>query len=522
MKKLFTTLSFTLFFQFLFAQYNPDWVVPSADYQKTGVMMAVDSDNNVVLVGDRPSFAGAANIYTRKLDEQGNLLWEQVDTSGIHSVYEKAAWVNVDSLNNIYVCGYRYAGTSTNYADNIIALKYDAQGNLLWRKLFPDAFFGGLPMRSELDASGNFYIGTMNTSPPGFNLIKLDSGGNVLFNVSDSSTSNVSFSSMRIKDDKIVLSGYASLGSIACVVEFDTAGNFLWGNNYSTWGAIDLEIDSVYNIYFISRKENQVAGNTAYDVKLFKLNPNGTVAAEYNYDFGNSTDFVGRMTLVNGRISMTGWTIQSGSPYMNWLTLQTDLNGNELWHAVYNETIYNDEQPYWISAKTNGEVFVSGKGGPDTVSLTGSVYLRYVTLKYNNGQIQWVDADPYQGYTGIVNCIVPDGSLYVLGQYAMTAIHYNDNSSTTGFVDFQNEKNILIYPNPNYGSALLRINSPEFQNANISVFDYQGRITFRIDKIQLHKGINDVPLNFSNLQAGFYLGKLSFENTFKEFKVVVE
>jgi len=257
-------------------------------------------------------------------------------------------------------------------------------------------------------------------------------------------------------------------------------------------------------------------------VKLFKLNPNGTVAAEYNYDFGNSTDFVGRMTLVNGRISMTGWTIQSGSPYMNWLTLQTDLNGNELWHAVYNETIYNDEQPYWISAKTNGEVFVSGKGGPDTVSLTGSVYLRYVTLKYNNGQIQWVDADPYQGYTGIVNCIVPDGSLYVLGQYAMTAIHYNDNSSTTGFVDLQNEKNILIYPNPNYGSALLRINSPEFQNANISVFDYQGRIAFRIDKIQLHKGINDVPLNFSNLQAGFYLGKLSFENTFKEFKVVVE
>ena len=518
MKKLIFTLLILAISQTLSAQNEPDWVVAAVEYQKEGVMMDVDADNNAIIAGDRLSYLGAAHIYVRKFDVLGNLLWEQTDMSGVAGTYEKAAWVNVDSGNNIYVCGYRYSGTSNMYPDTIIALKYDPAGNLLWKRQFPDSYLGGLPMRSELDASGNFYIGTMNTSPPGFNLYKLDPAGTLLFHVADSSTSNVSFNNMRIKDDKVVMTGYASLGSIACVVEFDTTGNFLWGNNFSTWGAMDLEIDSAHNVYFISRQENQISPNSSFDVKLFKLNPNGSLDTSYSYDFGNSVDFVDRMTLVNGKISIIGWAYTSG---MNWLTMQTDMNGNLLWHAIYDETNFNDEIPYWISAKPNGEVFVSGKGGPDTVSATGSAYVRNVTLKYNNGQIVWVDADPYQGYNGLVNKIASDSSLFVLGETAMTAIHYFDINVNTNIVSEKSENNLAVVPNPTNGFTVLNIDLPKPASVQLEVFDVRGRLVKKQTNLQLKQGSNSIPLDLSTADPGIYFGKIESADFSRTVKIIV-
>ncbi|MBL7922880.1 MAG: hypothetical protein JNL88_01645 [Bacteroidia bacterium] len=502
------------------AQYNPDWVVPAAEYQKTGVMMACDTGNNLIITGYRPSYLGAAHIYTRKFDETGNLLWERTDSSGVPQKYQRPAWVNVDAQNNIYVCGYRYAGTGTISSDTILAIKYDPNGTLLWKKNLADLHLGPLPMRSELDAAGNFYIATINPAGPGFYLVKFDPNGNVLFTVSNSSTGNISMNSMRIRNDKIVLGSYASLGSIACVAVFDTSGNFLWGNNYPTWGVSDLEIDSAENIYFISRKENQVAASSGFDISLYKLNPNGSVAAITHYDFGNSTDAPARMTLVNGKISVTGWTVQAGSPYMNWVTFQSDLNGNLLWQAIYNQTSSNDEIPYWISAKPGGEVFVSGKGGPDTIGFNGSVYLRYVTLKYINGQVQWVDADPYQGYTGIANCIAGDGSLYVLGEYAMTAIHYVDNGASTGLDPYAPVPTAILYPNPTTGHLRIAFESERASEARLTLFDGRGRVMRTIYPLEIRTGKNEVSLDLTTAEPGLYTGILESPVQRLRFKII--
>ena len=69
-----------------------------------------------------------------------------------------------------------------------------------------------------------------------------------------------------------------------------------------------------------------------------------------------------------------------GASYFDWMTLQTDTDGNMLWNTRYNETAGNDEAPYYIAAKANGEVFVTGKGGPMFTQF-GSQYLRMITCK---------------------------------------------------------------------------------------------------------------------------------------------
>jgi hypothetical protein len=420
------------------AQYPPDWVVASSDFYRMGSMLATDSESNAVMTGDRSATIGNASIFTRKLDIDGNLLWETTEVSGIASSYLKASWVNVDSEDNILVTGYRYSGVNINYTDSIVVLKYNSSGTELWRKSIAHPFPSGIPIRSELDESGNLYIGTIALNI-GFNLIKLDSSGTVVFNVGNASTANQSFTSMRVKNGKVAMVSYASNGTVACLVQFDTDGNFLWGHTYASNGGFDLEIDDLGTIYLLSRKQNQVGASTGFDMKIIKVDTNGNTLAEYNYDFGNSTEFPIRMTLVNEKISIIGSSILSGGAYMDWITVQIDLNGNKLWDARYNEMLSNDEIPYWITALDNGDVYVSGKGGPPYVDFNGSQYLRYVALRYNQGVVAWSDTNQYQGYTGKVNALDKQGGLYVMGETSMTLVHYNDEVLVPCLGDYNND-----------------------------------------------------------------------------------
>src|SRR6476659_7685712 len=96
----------------LLAQYSTDWIRPADNYLKTGVMIARDNSDNVIVIG----YIQSQNIYTRKYDKFGNLLWEKSSTSGVHSNYERPVWVNTDINNNVFVVGYRYTfSTSRNY-----------------------------------------------------------------------------------------------------------------------------------------------------------------------------------------------------------------------------------------------------------------------------------------------------------------------------------------------------------------------------------------------------------------------
>ena len=53
------------------AQYTIDWSHAAADTYKNGVMAARDTSDNVVVVGTRSSFVGAANLFTQKYDKEG-------------------------------------------------------------------------------------------------------------------------------------------------------------------------------------------------------------------------------------------------------------------------------------------------------------------------------------------------------------------------------------------------------------------------------------------------------------------
>ncbi len=513
--KHFFTLVLSIAILWLNAQTEnaPEWSVVSDDYYKTGTMMVADAAGNAVTIGHRYSYLGAAYIHVRKLDVAGNLLWEQMDSTGIAWNWHKPVWVNTDDQNNIYVAGYRYTGTSDFYTSKIIALKYDPDGNLIWKTMVDHAWPGALPMRSSLDSENNFYIGTVGLNP-GFSLIKFDIQGNVVFDVSDASAVNQSCNSMRLKNDLVVLTSYGGNGTILSVVAFNTNGDFLWSHTYESRGGMDVEIDDDLNVYLLSRKLDQVSATSDFDIKIYKLNSDGLLLDEFNYDFGSTIDFPNRMTLVNNKISIIGQTIPSTNGYMNWLTFQIDLNGNLLWDAQYDYMLSNDEEPYWVTANDNGDVYVRGKGGPAYIDFSGSQYLRYVTVKYSEGDIIWRDTNPYQGYTGIGSAMDNNCGLYVLGETSMTVNHYLDDCLTNGVVanEIINTNELVVYPNPTTENSTLKFNLSKDEAIRILIYNTMGEMIQELDTHSVHAGENQFHISLAGWSEGVYMVTLIGEN----------
>lgn len=102
MKKFILFLSFLLFaYSNLFASYSIDWIKPADNNQKQGAMIARNKSDNLIVTG----YIQANNIFTRKYDKFGNLLWTKTSSTGISGNYEKTRWVNCDKNKNVYVIG---------------------------------------------------------------------------------------------------------------------------------------------------------------------------------------------------------------------------------------------------------------------------------------------------------------------------------------------------------------------------------------------------------------------------------
>ncbi len=432
MKKIITVVILLISSHHLFATYSVDWSKPADTYYKSGTMIARDSSDNVIVTG----FTATSSIYTRKYDKFGNLMWEKSDTTGINSNYEKPGWVNVDKKNNIYVVGYRYSiGSNWEYPNAVVIIKYDASGNKKWKRNIALSYVVGsstglaFNLRSEIDSKNNLYIGTAGTSPSGFVLIKLNSSGTILFNVTHNFSSIHGFTGMRLKGNKLVLTGTASYNQNLATVAFDTAGNYLWSDLRTGFSSTDAEIDGNGNSYILTSYPNLVSPTSGQDIVIHKFNSSGSLLATFKYDFGG-TELSTRMTLVGGKISVIGYGTLNGS-YLDWITFQIKTNGIKLWDVRYNQTTYNDERPRWITAKNNGDVFVCGQGGPPP---SGGMLsnLSYVVIKYNSaGIMQWLDTSAYNyGGIGIAATLAKDSSLYVLGYSSMTVTHYLDYNGT--------------------------------------------------------------------------------------------
>lgn len=506
----------------LFAQYTIDWMQSSGNYAKTSVMSVLDSSDKFIVTG----YIQNNKIFTRKYDNSGNLQWEVADSSGIQGKYEKSNWINCDANDNIFVVGNRYSYSSStgwDYPDAIVAIKYSPSGTILWRTIIPIAITL-TPMHrfntsSRVDNNGNLYIGTSIDIPSGAVLFKLDSNGNLIFTVSSTVNSPQNFRSMRLKDDKILIATGSTVTNVAPIYVWDTTGVLLWSAVATGRGATDVEIDESNNVYLLSHLMNVVSATSGADLNITKFNSAGIPLWNNNYDFGGY-EFPTRFVYLNKRISIIGYGPSlPNAAYFDWKTMQTDTAGNILWHAIYDATSYNDEEPYNLLAKPNGDVIATGKGGPSPDPNNPSFIQMPIVLYSNTGNQLWIDTPNIYGGWGLACMLAGDNSLYAISSSNMTVYHYN-NQSVSIENNLYQSNSVKVYPNPFSSLTTLELSATRKQNVSITVFNSVGKSVFQIPLQELQQGNNIINLDLKELINGIYFCYIKSNEDFKTVKLI--
>jgi hypothetical protein len=124
--------------------------------------------DGVYMTGETNSFF-ANDAFLVKFDFAGNLLWErdwgvdgiQAPFTGLTSAFGIAA----DGAGNVYITG---NASDTGHRKNILLVKFDAGGSLIWERIGGPGFGNGADVAVSPDSSAVFVSGNILSDDPDF------------------------------------------------------------------------------------------------------------------------------------------------------------------------------------------------------------------------------------------------------------------------------------------------------------------------------------------------------------------
>lgn len=308
-------VTFIFFTIITYGQVSIDWVQFTR-----GVSIATDNTNNVYTVDY--DYNPAGDITLTKRDTDGNFLWsakyDQID----NTKWEKATWVAVDNLGNVYVSGTLMSGYSNPVNAASILMKFDTNGNLVWRNVYENSFDGSYTKKCLIDTDNNIYVLGMGSGPAGYvtKVKKFTPEGLALWTYYDADGIGAPINFKFTLDNSIVISARGIIGSVNGYAKINKDGNKLWsfpGVNSLTIG--DLAGDDFGNTYLV-HAEDVINGGTT----VKKLSPTGALIWENNYTLAGFRVEVGTDNLP----VVCGFPNQNsgGSSF-----IKIDGNGNTVW-----------------------------------------------------------------------------------------------------------------------------------------------------------------------------------------------
>jgi len=247
----------------------------AARYNGTGNLndspksMKVSPTGNIYVAGK--TFNGTNNDYLLlKYNSSGVQQWVKTfDGTGA----DEAVKVAIDNSENIYITGYSASATSAD--TNIVTIKYDVSGALIWSKTFDGAAHGN-------DRGGSLAV---------------DNAGNVVVGGTSDSDAN----STTINNNIVT-------------IKYDANGTELWNKIYDNPIMLDdqaceVGIDILNNIYVSGQSETS-ATLSNYDYVAIKYSPTGVQDSIYHYNgTGNSKDIPSTMLVKGLEIFVTGGSL---------------------------------------------------------------------------------------------------------------------------------------------------------------------------------------------------------------------
>ncbi|MDH3402824.1 MAG: hypothetical protein OES32_07975 [Acidobacteriota bacterium] len=392
-----------------------EWVRSDANGNPYGSMIAMDSQENVVVTGWRLG----SYIVTKKYDPDGNMLWEQ--HYSVPDLQAVATWVLVDAFDNVVVTGYPQTFSSNPVEVGLLTIKYDGEGNLLWSDTYEGTW--AFAVRGIADADGNVYVaGRTWNGTYDFVTIKYAPDGTRLWvDVFDQNGGFHTPNSMDLDaQGNLIVNGGGLSGGFLTVL-YDTEGVRQWViegfGNTTTW--VKLTGDGFF--YLTGRVWTPP---TSDDVWLMKYDLGGNLVWEQSYDFDDSE--YGTMLALDSQenVIVTG----RRGVYSKWITIKVDPQGALLWSNIFSLNAFNDSWPSFLTTGPDDEVYVTGVGGPPPPPCCS--FRSMATLRYDaDGSNPWTATYFATSQRGVGLALASDASLYVAGDFMLTVIKYSQTGS---------------------------------------------------------------------------------------------
>jgi uncharacterized delta-60 repeat protein len=231
------------------------------------------SDGGYVVAGWTYSFgAGGLDIYVVKLDSGGNVQW----TKTIGGISDDGAFSIIQSSDGGYVvAGRTFSFETVSY--DFYVVKLDSGGNVLWTKTIggsSDDEANSITQSSDGGYVVAGYTSSFGAGGADIYVVKLDSGGNVLWTKTiGGSLTDIAYSIIQSSDGGYVVAGETwSFGegkNDFYIVKLDSVGNVQWtktigGSYYDVAYSIIQSSDGGY----VVAGDAEISGGHFYVVKL--------------------------------------------------------------------------------------------------------------------------------------------------------------------------------------------------------------------------------------------------------------
>jgi len=521
-----------LFFFFAYtsltAQVTQEWI---ATYNGIGTggnyadKAAVDNFGNFIVAGRSDSIT--TDYIILKYNSSGNLLWSR-RYDGIAHSDEALKGMILDDSGNIYITGANFEGDA-NGNINWLTMKYDTDGNIVWKKSLDWTFHKeDVPFSITLDKLNNVYVAGYGWAPPSpyqnFDMVVAKYNGitgDVIYTQSYNSFEYIAdWGYSVVTDDSCnaYVSGYAKLRSnpsldVIATVKYDSAGNQMWVREF-------LRANPEYAIPLYSKidKENNVIicgnynGNT--DFITVKYNSQGDLLwSRYFNGIGNRIDICNAMFIDDSsNVYICGRSEYPGRSN-DMLLIKYKSNGDTSFIIHYDNGDSLREEANSLSVDNLGNIYIAG-----STTIVGDDFL---TMKYSSGgQLIW-----FKTYTlPRLNSLYGIGldqynNVYVAG-YSDTAsrsriicLKYSQVTGNSPGETFQSRDVFLkSYPNPFNSESIISYEIPTSGDVKIIIFDNSGKQIDVIEKTFKQKGIFEIRFNGSNYASGVYYTVLFLNN----------
>jgi len=531
MKKIILTLLLVSFFisSFTSSQVTQEWVkIFQGNNGSSAEARDFEKDifGNLFIAGYTTG-VNNSDILLLKYDSNGQLLFNRL----YDSTYEGGRALTTDLNGNIYI-----AGDGSFIGITTIILKYDNTGNFQWRSTIAVNYSSYMPIDIKWDRN-NIYVGGNISDNEGYDVFiaKYNSEGTQKWikRFNSQFDSNDVMNQLLIDNSgDIYVCGNSLLNSFNTdylLVKYDSNGNLIWSKNFDD-GNSENQLTGSYadianNIY--------LTGTSQGNYFTIKVNPQGNELWRRFYsgiEPGNQPEAITGDE--NNNIYITGQSKDSTIVNFNIATIKYDESGNLNWAARYSGPGLNYDVPSSITLDNNNDIYISGF----ITNLNGN--RDFATLKYNsNGVLSWNQYYNSNGFDESIGVICDTllnvyvcGNSSVSGSNSIRIIKY---SQTIGIHPVSSEIPINFslsqnYPNPFNPATKIQFAIPLSRGVDaeggrgvlLKVFDLLGREIATLVNEKLNPGTYEVDWDASNYPSGVYFYTLS-AGEFKETRKMV-